>query len=271
MRAPFNNAAFLQNQDQVGVTHGGESVRDDKGGASAEQAMQGPLDELFRGRVDAGGRFIEHQHRRIFQERPRDGDALLLAHGKLHAALADMRVVAFRQTRRRTRARRPRAPSPRFPRRVASGRPKRRLSRIVPLKRNVSCETTPICSRKFAERNAGHVAAIEQDFAIRRLVKTAEQRNESRFPRAGRTDQGDALARLYRKIDFMQGRNVGTIGKGDVAILDLAPRARRVAVARRATVWRRACTSYYRRNSRWPHRGFRPRVRWRRGPPGRAG
>src|SRR3546814_9254143 len=49
-----------------------------------------PYTTPFRSR----GRLVEHQDRRVLEDHPRDGDALALAAGKLHAALADEGVVA---------------------------------------------------------------------------------------------------------------------------------------------------------------------------------
>ena len=43
--------------------------------------------------VERGGRFVEQDDRRILEERARDRDALALAAGKLHAALAARAVV----------------------------------------------------------------------------------------------------------------------------------------------------------------------------------
>ena len=43
------------------------------------------------------GRLVEHEDRRVAQDRARDGDALLLAAGEAVAALADDGVVALRQ------------------------------------------------------------------------------------------------------------------------------------------------------------------------------
>ncbi len=39
-----------------------------------------------------GGRLVQDQDRRLFQERPRDGHPLALTAGKLRAAFADMRI-----------------------------------------------------------------------------------------------------------------------------------------------------------------------------------
>ena len=44
--------------------------------------------------VERARRLVEHQDGRILQQHAGDGDALALAAGQLHAALADVRVIA---------------------------------------------------------------------------------------------------------------------------------------------------------------------------------
>ena len=48
-----------------------------------------------------------------------------------------------------------------LPRRVASGRPKRMLSAIVPEKRNGSCGTRPIWRRSESLGDLAHVDAVD--------------------------------------------------------------------------------------------------------------
>ena len=61
------------------------------------QAPQTDQERVFEAFVHGRRRFVENKYRRIFKQGARDGDALLCADGKLHAAFAHMRVVAFRQ------------------------------------------------------------------------------------------------------------------------------------------------------------------------------
>ena len=227
-----------------------------------KEPVQRPLDELLRGRIDAGRRFIENEHGRVLEQRPRDGDALLFSHGELYAALADMRVVAFRQDRdelvHASRARH-----------LLDFRPGRTGPAEAEIVKNGTVEEKRLLRNdadllaQFAEGNIGHVAAIEQDFSAGRLVKPAEQRNQRRLSRTRGTDQRDALAGLHAETDFMQRRHVGAIGKRNVAILDLA--------AGGAAPPQGLHRLPYHRNSPSSHREFRRHARWRRGPPGRAG
>ena len=67
--------------------------------------------------VERARRLVEHQDRRVAQDRARDRDALLLAAREAVAALADDGVVALGQRRRSGRGSAPPRPPPRAPRR----------------------------------------------------------------------------------------------------------------------------------------------------------
>ena len=60
-------------------------------------ALELGLDRLLGARVERGGRLVEDQDARIFQQRARDRHALLLAAGELEAALADLGFVLLRK------------------------------------------------------------------------------------------------------------------------------------------------------------------------------
>ena len=64
----------------------------------ASSVLERALDERFAFAVERGGRFIENEDRGIPQQRAGDGEALPLAAGEFHAALADQGVEAFGKT-----------------------------------------------------------------------------------------------------------------------------------------------------------------------------
>ncbi len=95
MPAALRHRAVLQHQDAVGVDHAGQPVCQDQRGAAGHQPIEGLLDHRLVLRVHRGQRFVQHQDRRVAQQRAGDGDALALAARQPRAALADHRLVAI--------------------------------------------------------------------------------------------------------------------------------------------------------------------------------
>ena len=94
MRALLDDAALVHDEDQVGMADGGQAVRDEEGGAPAQQALDGVLDELLGAGVDGAGGLVQHEDARIAQHGAGEGDQLLFAGGEAVAALADVGEVA---------------------------------------------------------------------------------------------------------------------------------------------------------------------------------
>ena len=80
VRAALDDLTVPQYQDLIRLANGAQTMGDDEAGAVGHEAFQRLLDQLFRRRVHAGGRFIQNQDRRVLQQGARDADALLLAH-----------------------------------------------------------------------------------------------------------------------------------------------------------------------------------------------
>jgi hypothetical protein len=60
------------------------------------QRFQAFLDGRFDFRVQRRGGFVHDQDRRVLEQHAGDGDALALAAGELHAALADVGIEPVR-------------------------------------------------------------------------------------------------------------------------------------------------------------------------------
>ncbi len=58
VRALFAEAAFVEDEDAVGVLNSAEAMGDDQRGAAAEQAVQGIADLQLGFGIHAGGGFI---------------------------------------------------------------------------------------------------------------------------------------------------------------------------------------------------------------------
>ena len=91
------DAALVEHHDLVGAADGGQPVRDHDHGAVLHQVGQRLLHQHFRFGVEMRGGFVQNQDGRVLEQGAGDGDALPLAAAQPHAAVADHRLVAFRQ------------------------------------------------------------------------------------------------------------------------------------------------------------------------------
>src|SRR5579884_2982797 len=99
VRALVHQRALFQHEDLVGPADLREPVRDEQRGAAMLRPLQRPLDLILRGAVYGAGRVVEDQDARVGEQRPRDRQALPLAAGERHAALADHRLIAVGEGR----------------------------------------------------------------------------------------------------------------------------------------------------------------------------
>ena len=84
-------------QHPVGQGQAGRAVGDQQHGALVQQVLAFVDEFQFPGRVEHRRGLVQHQHRRIAQQRPGQRQALLLPAGQLHPLVADHRGVALRQ------------------------------------------------------------------------------------------------------------------------------------------------------------------------------
>jgi len=77
-----------EHQDAVDGADGGEAVGDDKGGAVAEQRVQGLLEPGLGDAVDAGGGLVEDEDRGVAVERAGEGEELALRPGAVGEGVA---------------------------------------------------------------------------------------------------------------------------------------------------------------------------------------
>src|SRR5260370_2874292 len=94
VRALFAEAAFVEDEDAVGVLNGAESMRDDQRGAAAEKAVECIADLQLGLGIHAGGGFVEDEEARIVGEGASEIDELALADGDSGAALVAARADA---------------------------------------------------------------------------------------------------------------------------------------------------------------------------------
>ena len=89
------------------------------------------------------------------------------------------------------------------------------LSITVPEKRNVSCSTMPICSRRLSCVTWRMSCPSTEMLPSCDVVEAHQQADDARLARAGRPDQGHGLSRLGDKVDVLQHRLVGLVAKMD--------------------------------------------------------
>src|SRR5579863_1440239 len=97
MGALFAEAAFVEDEDAVGVLNGAETMRDDERCAADEQTVERFADQEFGLRVNAGSCFVENEEARIVCEGAREIDELPLADAERGAAFVDGGGDAFGQ------------------------------------------------------------------------------------------------------------------------------------------------------------------------------
>jgi len=75
--APFDDAALIQDEDLIGGLDGGEPVGDDDRGTPGESVCQSQLDEELGFRVKVSGGLVQDHDGRVFEQDPRNREALL--------------------------------------------------------------------------------------------------------------------------------------------------------------------------------------------------
>src|SRR5687768_1915847 len=81
MRALGDDRAALHHHDALGVLHRREAMGDGKRGAALLQRIESLLHQALRGGVERARRLVEQKDRPIGEQRPRNGQALLLPAG----------------------------------------------------------------------------------------------------------------------------------------------------------------------------------------------
>ena len=94
MGTSLNNPSVFQNNDGVTVADGGQTVGNDKYRSAAHKIIHTLLDNSLSTGIDAGGRLIQDQYRRIGDGRPGNGQKLPLSLGELLSVSAEHGVVS---------------------------------------------------------------------------------------------------------------------------------------------------------------------------------
>ncbi len=160
-----------------------------------------------------------------------DGDALALAAGQRHAALADHRVVAVghRLDELVRVGQFGRAPD------LAGRGAGLAVRDVLPDRRAEEQRVLQDEADLIAQRLQPippDVRAVDDDRPGRRIVEPRNQAHDRGLPGSRRTDNRRDLAGFDREADVLQDRLVGAVAEADVVELDLALELRRPARAR---------------------------------------
>src|SRR5215470_2375050 len=212
MRAHFDDASGVQHDDAVGAANRREPVRDDDRRATGHQIVERLLHHHLAFGVERAGRLVEDQNWRVLQNRARDRDALALAARKYRAALADHRIVAFRQLAYElVGERRARGPSDLFIAAVGAVRPVGDVGPhgVVKEARLLSDDRDGAAQADDSE--VAHVVAVDQHRALDYVVKSRNQIYQRALTRAAQAHDGDRFARADFERDVFERRQIETL------------------------------------------------------------
>ena len=190
-------------------------MRDGDDSAALRERFERALDVPLALRVERACGLVEKEDRRVFQQRPSDGDALLLATRQHAALVADHCVVAVR-------LREDELVRERLPRRFINLLRRRVEPAVLDVFENAFVKQKRVLRDDrdvFAQRLLRHLAkvvSVDADDATRRIVETQNQREHRAFARAALADERVGFARLDAQFDVAHGRDAGVVFERDI-------------------------------------------------------
>ena len=228
MVAFLDDAAAVHDDEAVHRGDGREPVRDGDHGLAFHEPVQALLNHGLDFAVERAGGFVEQQDRRVLEHDPRDGDALALAAGELHPALADVGVVAatalgvgeaFDELVRLG------APGGRD--HVVLGRVRAAIDDVVAdraVQQRGVLRDHPDLRAQAVLLHGGDVLPVDADHALFDVVEAQQQVDHGALARAGAADQPDLLARPDVQVEVVDDCATPAVAEGDVLETDLAAR-----------------------------------------------
>src|ERR1700729_3887675 len=222
MGAGLDDAAVVQHDDLVRIAHGGQPVGDGDRGAARGEGVEGQLDGALGLGVQGAGGLVQHEHARVAQQGPGDGNALLLAAGEPVPAGADHGVVAVRQPGDQV---------------VDLGGTGGVLdlgigglgpgvAQVLPHGgvQQVGLLADDANDRgEVGQPQVADVDSVDQDAAGGRVVQPGNQQGDGRLAGSGLAHQGERAARGHVDVNIINGGPVSTwISKADAVQLDVA-------------------------------------------------
>ena len=222
MGAALGDPAALDHHDLVGVDDGGEAVGDHDHGAAMADARQGALDGGLGLVVHGAGGLVQHQDRRVLEQRPGQREALALAAGEAHAALAHRGIEPLGQ-------RLDEAPRLGGPGRLDH-------LRLVGLRLPVgdvvahrALEQVDVLADQAdgaAQRGEAHRIdrlAVDTYAPGVRVVEAQQQLDQGRLAGAGGAHQGQGMARRHLEADVLHAPSALRVTEAHAREADRAP------------------------------------------------
>ena len=216
MLALLGDMAAVEHEDAVAIDDAGQAVRQDERRAALHQPVERFLDHRLVLGIDGGQGLVEHQDRRVAQQRAGDGHPLALAAGELDALFADDGRVALRQALDEV---------------VNVGGPGRVLHLLargarpaeadILLDRAVEQERVLVHDRdQRADLRKGQraqIVAAQQDAALIGIVEAQQQAHDRRLAAARGADEAQPLASGRREVQpLVHGAARAGIGEAHV-------------------------------------------------------
>ena len=215
MSPTLHNPAALEHQDLIRAADRRQAVRDDERRPAVAQGAQPVLDLGFALGIETRGRFVEHEDPRIGENRPGDRDALALAAGQLHAALADDRVVLVIELLDELVTVRDACHFlDLLPRRVRPGERDVLGDRAV--EQEVVLQHHAELRAIIGQRHGREVAAIHEHASLLRPIEREHETDQCALAGSGRPDECGRRARGRAKRHVLEHRYARFIREGHV-------------------------------------------------------
>src|SRR6516225_7822814 len=200
VRAFFNDPTVVNDDNAVGESHSGKTMRNNEGGASGSSAAQSLHHDLFRRGVQAAGRLVKYEKGRITQDCPGNCNSLLLPAGQRFAPLGNSTIVSVRHPLYEL---------------VGVSQPRSSANLLVAgagaSKRNVFTDSTAekqgVLQNQadlFTQRKQGvvpGVRAVDANRSLGRIVEARKQAYQRALARSRGPYDSNLLARSNRKVN----------------------------------------------------------------------
>ena len=211
----LDDPAAFENEDAVGFAERGEAMSDRDRGATLREGTERLLNRLFAFGVDVARGFVEHQDRRIVENRAGDRHALAFAAGEAGAAFAEPGVVAECGIEDEVVGLGGFGGGDRLLGRAFGHAVDEVLPNRAAEQERLLEDATDVAT-KVVRREAADVDAVDEDAAFADVVESAEQIDERGFAAAALADDADGFAGADFEVDIAEDGLVTFVAEGDV-------------------------------------------------------